>query len=156
MSSTADSKLNPSSTEVLVWITDLHDRCIYANPQAAHYVALGQDIASARWNAMIHADERDHVTATAAEQRSRKQPYQLEYRIRTEDGQTLWKLEAAAPRHSESGDFLGYHFSIADVTSHHLERQRLADNEAKHRFLTSPILLPMERSCTSRHLCSRF
>lgn len=84
---------------------------------------------------MIHAEDRDRIR-TAAEHRCRKQAYQIEYRIHTEDGQTLWKLEAAAPRHSESGDFLGYHASIADVTNHHLERERLADNEAKHRFLT--------------------
>jgi diguanylate cyclase (GGDEF)-like protein/PAS domain S-box-containing protein len=127
---------NSDVLPVLAWMTDDQDRCIHACPQAAHYFSLGKDIESARWNALIHPEDRARIQAWASEERRQRRAYQVEYRILTQGGQTHWKLEAASPRHAETGEFLGYNASIADITAHHRECDALVASETTHRFLT--------------------
>ncbi|MGV3743311.1 MAG: PAS domain-containing protein, partial [Burkholderiaceae bacterium] len=121
---------------VLAWMTDAQGRCLYANTHAAAYFPVGKDIASSPWSMLIHPEDRACILARAVEERSRQQTYQAEYRILTEEGEIRWKLETASPRHSDTGEFLGYVASIADITGHHIECNALVASEATHRFLT--------------------
>jgi diguanylate cyclase (GGDEF)-like protein/PAS domain S-box-containing protein len=120
---------------VLAWMSDAQGRCIHVTPDATAYFALGQSIEKAAWNAWIHPEDGTRFANLACAKRARRQAYQLEYRVFTAQGGTRWKLEAAAPRFSETGEFLGYNASIADITALQLECELLIEKEAAHRFL---------------------
>jgi diguanylate cyclase (GGDEF)-like protein/PAS domain S-box-containing protein len=117
-------------------MSDSDDRCIAANRHAVDYFVLGQNIAAAAWNELIHPEDRERVIKRGSEDRRLKRDYQAEYRVLTPEGKVCWKLEAGAPRYAETGEFLGYTATIADVTALHLECELLAATEARHRFLT--------------------
>jgi diguanylate cyclase (GGDEF)-like protein/PAS domain S-box-containing protein len=121
---------------VLTWTSDSNGRCIDTNVHAADYFAIGEAIDQAAWNALMHPEDRDRAGTFATTERVQERDYQVEYRVLTPEGMVCWKLEAGTPRYTDTGKFLGYAATIADVTSLHVECEYLAATEATHRFLT--------------------
>jgi PAS domain S-box-containing protein len=61
----------------------------------------------------------------------------VEYRLRRADGSYRWAIDAAAPRLSEDGTFLGHVGSVLDIAERKQVEDRLSESEAEFRAVTN-------------------
>jgi PAS domain S-box-containing protein len=78
-----------------------------------------------RWNEAVHPEDIDRCLATCNAAFARREPFQMEYRLRRDDGQYRWVLDTGVPRFA-SGSFVGYVGSTIDVTERKLSALALS------------------------------
>ncbi|MDX2156687.1 MAG: MASE1 domain-containing protein [Hyphomicrobiaceae bacterium] len=124
------------SAPVMVRVIEKDGTCSYLS--RSWYEFTGQPFATGLgfgWLAAVHPEDRwraEHeFTAAARERRA----VRLEYRLRRHDGSYRWAIDAAAPRLSDSGVFLGYIGSVMDITDRKQQEDqvRLLMREVNHR-----------------------
>ena len=69
------------------------------------------------WTEGLHPDDHDLCLETYLKSFSARQPFHMQYRIRTASGEFCWVEDSGAPIFSDGGDFEGFMGSTADVTS---------------------------------------
>jgi two-component system, cell cycle sensor histidine kinase and response regulator CckA len=69
------------------------------------------------WNAGIHPDDREAVSAIVQSSLAAREPYESEYRIRTKSGETKWVWERGGGHFSASGDLTALEGFITDITA---------------------------------------
>ena len=109
------------NSPVMMWITDANGYCSYLNK--AWYTFTGQTEQEATgfgWLDATHPDDRAKAQLSFTEATSQQGPFRIEYRLRDRDGEYRWAIDAASPRFSATGEFLGYIGSVVDIT----ERKR--------------------------------
>ncbi len=102
---------------VMMWVTDPDGRCTYLN--RGWYEFTGQTEAEGLgygWLDVTHPDDRAASERAFIEANRRREALRIEYRLRRADGEYRWAIDAAAPRFSADGAFLGYVGSVIDIT----------------------------------------
>ncbi|HVE55067.1 MAG TPA: ATP-binding protein, partial [Ramlibacter sp.] len=102
---------------VMMWVTDATGYCTYLNRR--WYEMTGQAPEQALgygWLEATHPDDRAHAERAFVEANARREVFQSEYRLRRADGTYRWAIDAAAPRFTEAGEYLGYVGSVIDIT----------------------------------------
>jgi PAS domain S-box-containing protein len=105
------------NSPVMMWITGAEGRCTYRNK--GWYDFTGQAEADALglgWTNAVHSDDRDAAGCTFMESTAGRKEFRIEYRLRRHDGEYRWAIDAASPRLSGEGEFLGYIGSVIDIT----------------------------------------
>jgi len=113
---------------VMMWVTDASGSCTYLNRR--WYEFTGQRPEQALgfgWLDAAHPDERAQAEADFLEANARRAPFRAEYRLRRADGAYRWAIDAAAPRFTEGGDYLGYVGSVIDITERKEAEQLLQE-----------------------------
>ncbi|QJW83646.1 PAS domain S-box protein [Ramlibacter terrae] len=113
---------------VMMWVTDASGSCSYLNRRWYEFTGQGREEALGfGWLDATHPD--DHATAEAAflDANARRVPFRVEYRLRRFDGAYRWAIDAAAPRFTEAGDYLGYVGSVIDITERKEAEQLLQE-----------------------------
>lgn len=102
---------------VMVRVRDTRGQCLYVNQLWREFTGqtLEQSLGLG-WLSAVHPEERAMVQEAFHRSASARAHFRLEYRIRRHDGQWRWALDAAGPRFSSDGEFLGYVGSIIDIT----------------------------------------
>ncbi|HUQ82047.1 MAG TPA: ATP-binding protein [Gemmatimonadaceae bacterium] len=122
---------------VMIWITDATGACVYLNRQ--WYAFTGQrpeDALGSGWLGAVHPDDKDVASATFLDAHARQDSFRVDYRIRRADGVYRWAVDAASPRISIAGEFLGYIGSVIDIHERkesEAERLRLLEAERAAR-----------------------
>jgi PAS domain S-box-containing protein len=101
---------------VMMWVTDADGVCTYLNRR--WYEFTGQTPEEALgfgWLDTTHPDDREAAEAAFLTANAKREPFRLEYRLRRADGAYRWSLDAASPRFSPSGEYLGYVGSVIDI-----------------------------------------
>jgi PAS domain S-box-containing protein len=113
---------------VMIWVAGLDSLCTYVNQRWLDFTGrtLEQDMGNG-WADNIHPDDYDHAIAIYSSAFDRREPFQMEYRLRRRDGEYRWVLDTGVPRFSVSNKFLGYIGSCIDVTD---SRQAEAELQA--------------------------
>lgn len=104
------------SSPMMMWVTDASGYCTYLN--RLWYEFTGQtreDAEGYGWLGATHPDDRARAEDVFREANAAHAPFRLEYRLRRADGAYRWAIDAAAPRFSPSGEFLGYVGSVIDI-----------------------------------------
>jgi signal transduction histidine kinase len=57
----------------------------------------------------------------------RREPFQIEYRLRRHDGEFRWLFDQGVPRFNADGSFAGYIGSCVDVTGHKLAQEAISN-----------------------------
>ncbi|HEX5544028.1 MAG TPA: PAS domain S-box protein, partial [Nitrospira sp.] len=115
-----------NTAPVLIRMSGLDKRVSYVNTRWLQYTGRtieqepGDD-----WVAGVHPDDVDRCWKTYSEAFDRGEPFELEYRLRKEDGQYGWMHESGAPRFLPGGTFAGYHGACIDITARKLAEERL-------------------------------
>jgi PAS domain S-box-containing protein len=115
-----------NSAPVTIWMTDADKQCTYVNQVWIDLTgrpfeeALGEG-----WADSIHPEDVEQSWTTFANACDRREPFQIEYRVRRRDGEYRWITDAGAPRYDTDGSFVGYIGSAVDVTE-----RKLADEAA--------------------------
>ncbi|MEE4213193.1 MAG: PAS domain-containing protein, partial [Parvularcula sp.] len=120
---------------VAIWVTEADGYCIYLN--RAWYELTGQTEEEAEgfgWLNATHPDDKAAAEQAFLEANTNREPFRLEYRLRHHDGEYRWAIDAAAPRLSASGEFLGYIGSVIDIHERRDAEERLALKEEQLRL----------------------
>ena len=113
---------------VMMWVTDARGNCTYLN--RAWLAFTGQTEADALgtgWLDATHPEDECATRRTFEAANATHSQLHLEYRLRRYDGEYRWVTDAAAPRYSGSGEYLGYIGSVIDITEHKLAEEALRD-----------------------------
>ena len=115
---------------VMIWMTRAEGHCEYLN--ARWYAFTGQkeeDTLRHGWLGALHPDDMPRVQRAFLNANATQQPFQVEYRLRRRDGEYRWCVDAASPRSTLDGEFVGYIGSVVDIN----ERKRVQDALASEK-----------------------
>jgi PAS domain S-box-containing protein len=102
---------------VLIWMAGLDKLRTYFNRGWLQYTGRGmeQELGNG-WVDGVHPEDVDRCLKTYREAFDRREPIQMEYRLRKADGQYGWLLAQAVPRLLQNGEFVGYIGICIDLT----------------------------------------
>jgi len=113
---------------VLIWMAGSDKLFSYFNQVWLDYTGrtLEQELGNG-WVDAVHPEDVARCLKTYGEAFDRREPFQMEYRLRKAGGQYGWLLDKGVPRRFPSGEFAGYIGSCTDVS----ERKDLEDRLRK-------------------------
>jgi signal transduction histidine kinase len=74
----------------------------------------------------VHNEDRKRCLETYSQAFDQRQSFEMEYRIRRNDGEYRWILDTGVPRFNADGTFAGYIGSCLDITDRKLAEEALA------------------------------
>jgi two-component system cell cycle sensor histidine kinase/response regulator CckA len=117
---------------VMIWVSGADKLCTFFNKPWLTFT--GRTIEQEQgngWAEDVHPDDLDRCFATYSESFDSRQDFQMEYRMRSSNGEYRWVLHKGVPRFAPGGALAGYIGSAIDITdlklSHEeaLARQKL-------------------------------
>ena len=125
------------SVPSMLWLTDPEGRCTYISRQWYEFTGRrpeqGVDLG---WLDDIHPQDREAASAGYLRAFRNQQPFTLDYRLRRQDGEYRWVVDAGAPKFSEAGVFEGHVGCVIDVDERKKLEQALKDaDRRKDEFL---------------------
>jgi PAS domain S-box-containing protein len=119
------------ATPVLIWQSGVDMLCTYFNRNWLEFTGRTeeQELGSG-WTEGVHPDDYTRCVQTYIESFDRREPFEMEYRLRRADGEYRWILDRGVPFFAQDGAFAGYLGGCIDIT----ERKR--DEEDLHAALT--------------------
>ena len=114
---------------VLVWRAGLDAKCDWFNTTWLDYTGrtMEQEMGDG-WAEGVHPDDFQRCVAHYLEHFNRRQPFEMEYRLRRSDGAFRWIFDRGVPYTDDSGTFAGFIGSCVDVD----ERRRAQDEQQQH------------------------
>ncbi len=117
------------NTPMKIWVADATGYCTYLNQR--WYKFTGQTEATALgfgWLDAVHPDDREFAKTEFLKAIEHQTAFQLEYRLRRQDGEYCWAIDAATPWIGLDGEFQGYIGSVVNI--HDRKQAELALQEA--------------------------
>ena len=114
-------RLVANTAPVMIWMSGKDRRCTYFNQPWLAFTgrSLEQELGNG-WTEGIHTEDSKARLNDYTAAFDRREPLQIEYRLRRHDGEYRWIFDYGVPRFNADGSFAGYIGSAADVT----ERKR--------------------------------
>ena len=118
--------------------TDPTGRCTFLS--AGWYEFTGQAEETGLgygWLDAVHPDDRSAARGVFVAAVERREPFQVDYRLRRADGEYRWAIDAGRPRFGPSG-FLGFVGSVIDITDRKAAEEALREaDRRKDEFLAT-------------------
>ena len=114
---------------VMIWRAGLDAKCDYFNETWLDFTgrSLEQEMGDG-WAEGVHPDDLQRCVAHYLDHFHRREPFEMEYRLRRHDGEFRWIFDRGVPFTDDSGAFAGFIGSCVDVD----ERRRAQDAQAAH------------------------
>ncbi|MEA5624418.1 PAS domain S-box protein [Nostoc sp. UHCC 0251] len=144
---------------VLVWMSGTDKLCNYFNKPWLDFTGrtLEQEMGNG-WTEGVHPDDFQRCLDTYTNAFDARQKFQMEYRLRCNDGEYRWVFDSGVPRFAPTGEFLGYIGSCVDIHDRNLAQETLRDSEERYRILTevSPQAIWMGDSHSGITYCNQY
>ena len=139
---------------VMLWTTDADGACTYLSERWYEYTGRSpaEDLGFG-WIDNTHPDDAAQVRDIFKAANREHTPFSFDYRLRGADGSYRWFVDAGAPRHDDSGAFLGHVGTVVDIHARTSlqqrveeaaqELQRLADALAEKNRMQSEFLFTL-------------
>jgi PAS domain S-box-containing protein len=122
---------------IMIWRSNVHSKCDYFNQRWLAFTGRTlEDELGDGWAKGVHPDDADRCLKTYREAFERREPFEIEYRLRRYDGEYRWVRDNGSPIYDDSGRFTGYIGSCVDVTDRVEARATLARATLKDLGLT--------------------
>jgi PAS domain S-box-containing protein len=120
---------------LMTWRARPDMSCEYVNRAWQEYTGYTVEQAMGEgWSRCLHPEDLPRWLDTCVAAFDRREPFEIEYRLRRRDGEYRWLLERAAPRYS--GElFVGFGGVCVDIDDHKRETQSLARALERERRL---------------------
>jgi PAS domain S-box-containing protein len=128
------------SAPVMLWMTDSTGACIWLNRQWHDFT--GQTEEEGRglgWLSVVHPEDRAMASNAFISSNAGQEPFRVEYRMRSKEGEYRWAIDSASPRFGPSGEFLGYIGSVTDIHERKRGEERLAFVSEASRLLSESL-----------------
>jgi len=112
---------------VMIWVTDATGYCTYLSK--SWYNFTGQTEATGLgfgWLDVVHPQDFGFSRDAFLKATKQHETFQLEYRLRRQDGEYRWAIDAASPWFGTDGQFQGFIGSVLDISDRKLAEQTLA------------------------------
>ena len=120
-------RLIASTAPVIIWMSDVAKGCSYVNQTWLDLTGQSLEaVLGNGWTDDIHPADVVQCYDIYARAFDRREPFQIEFRLRRQDGEYRWIVSTGAPRHHADGSFAGYLGSAMDVTERRLAAESLA------------------------------
>jgi PAS domain S-box-containing protein len=102
---------------VMIWVSGLDKLCNFFNRSWLEFTGrtLEQESGDG-WAEGVHPSDLDRCISTYSASFDARRTFQMEYRLRRNDGEYRWILDEGAPRFRPGGVFSGYVGSCVDIT----------------------------------------
>ncbi|MBD0387325.1 MAG: PAS domain S-box protein, partial [Nostoc sp. C3-bin3] len=144
---------------VLIWMSGTDKLCNYFNKPWLDFTGrtLEQEMGNG-WAEGVHPDDFQRCLDTYTNAFDARQKFQMEYRLRRNDGEYRWLFDTGVPRFAPTGEFLGYIGSCVDIHDRNLAQETLRDSEERYRILTevSPQAIWMGDSQNGITYCNQY
>ncbi len=120
----------------MIWVTDSTGYCTYLN--RGWYDFTGQTEQTGLglgWLDAVHPEDSESAKTVFLQANERHEAFRLEYRLRRQDGEYRWAIDAASPWLGEDGEFKGYIGSVIDISDRKQAEEALRLSEERYRAL---------------------
>lgn len=126
---TTEYRLLVQHSPVMIWRAGLDAKCDYFNETWLSFTgrSLEQELGDG-WAEGVHPDDFKPCVDFYLDHFHRRQPFEMEYRLRRRDGEFRWIFDRGVPFTDDAGDFAGFIGSCIDVD----ERRKAQEVEKLH------------------------
>jgi len=120
-------RLVANTAPVMIWTAGTDRKCSYVNKTWLDFTGrpLEAELGDG-WVEGVHPDDSNRCLQTYTEAFSRRESFEMHYRLRRKDGEYRWVLDYGVPRFSSDGTFAGYIGSCIDITERKHAEESLA------------------------------
>jgi PAS domain S-box-containing protein len=110
-------RLVANTAPALIWMSGVDKRCTYFNERWLEFTgrSLESELGNG-WTDSVHPEDLSRCWNIWNEAFDRREPFQLEYRLRRHDAQYRWVFDSGVPRFNLDGSFAGFIGSCVDIT----------------------------------------
>jgi len=120
-------RLVANTAPVMIWMSGVDKLCTYFNHGWLQFTGRSFEQEQGNgWAEGVHSEDSERCWNTYAKAFDRRDPFQMEYRLRRYDGEYRWILDQGVPRFNADGSFAGYIGSCIDVTERKLAEEALS------------------------------
>src|SRR5258706_7690047 len=120
-------RLVASTAPVMIWMAGTDRLWTYVNQPWLEFTGrpLAAELGNG-WTEGVHKEDLKRSLETYSQAFDQRQSFEMEYRIRRNDGEYRWILDIGVPRFNPDGSFAGYIGSCLDITDRKLAEDALA------------------------------
>jgi PAS domain S-box-containing protein len=120
-------RLVANTAPVMIWMAGTDRLCTYVNQPWLEFTGRPLDAELGNgWVEGVHNDDLKRCLETYSQAFDQRQSFEMEYRIRRNDGEYRWILDTGLARFNSGGTFAGYIGSCLDITDRKLAEEALA------------------------------
>jgi PAS domain S-box-containing protein len=125
-------RLVANTAPVMIWMTGTDKLCSYVNQTWLAFTGrcLNDELGNG-WVDGIFAEDVEGCLKVFTMAFDRREPFEMEYRVRRHDGEYRWIFDLGVPRFHADGSFAGYIGSCIDVTERRLAEEALSSVSRK-------------------------
>ena len=110
-------RLIVESSPNMIWRSGKDALCNYFNATWLHFTGRTMEEEDGNgWTLGVHPDDFDNCLRIYIDSFNKREPFEMEYRLKRYDGQWCWINDRGVPLFDESGEFQGFIGSCMDVT----------------------------------------
>jgi PAS domain S-box-containing protein len=120
-------RLVANTAPVMIWMAGTDRLCTYVNQPWLEFTGrpLEAELGNG-WVEGVHEEDLKRCLKTYSEAFGQRRSFEMEYRVRRNDGEYRWILDIGVPRFKPDGSFAGYIGSCLDITDRKLAEEALA------------------------------
>jgi PAS domain S-box-containing protein len=119
-------RLVANTAPVMIWMAGTDRLCTYVNQPWLEFTGRPLDAELGNgWVEGLHNEDLKRCLETYSQAFEQRQSFEMEYRIRRNDGEYRWILDTGVPRFNSDGTFAGYIGFCLDITDRKLAEEAL-------------------------------
>jgi len=119
---------------VMMWTSRADATLDYLNHTCTEFSGLPlEQLLDEGWLNVVHPDDREACMRIYVPAVQARVPFDMEFRIRRNDGVYRWAISLGVPRYRPDGSYLGYLGSTIDITERKESENAVRENEAALR-----------------------
>jgi PAS domain S-box-containing protein len=124
-------RLIANTAPVMIWMSDVDKQVTYVNQRWLDFTGWPPDEPPGhRWISLIHPDDVERCGDVYVSAFDQRQPFQIDHRLRRQDGEYRWTVTVGVPRYGTDRSFTGYVGTAVDVTDRKLIEAALLESHA--------------------------